>query len=226
MQDATTLTDFTLTEDDRSLARDIFGRFKQYPGSQHIATEFALSHLSALMRLTRPRTVLEIGAGIGTQTYLLLAHTNCAPLLVATESNNFCLEQLENNIPHSLRERYALIAGNDDLPESVFREAEAGVFGDDRRFDLVVMDVDAPEILFKYLNDGTYLFVEGNRRELRSRVQDHLATRGLKVEFTNYNRGKRLVELVFKPTQYGIKRPKIRFNKTIKGCWVGQVSKA
>ena len=160
MQKLTDLETFALTADDHSLAHDVYGRFKQYPGSKHISTEFALAHLSALMRLVQPKTVLELGAGIGTLTYLMLNHTNCPPLLVATETNDFCISQLERNISKSFGQSFILANGDDDLSDYVFSDNQKSNFGDDLAFDLIVMDEDASENMFKYLKHGTYLFIE------------------------------------------------------------------
>lgn len=225
MQNMTDLTNFGPTDEDSLLAREVYTRFKQYPGSQHIATEFALGHLSALMRLAQPKSVLEIGAGIGTQTYLLAAHPQRPSVIVATETNDFCIDQLGKNIPTDLGRRFVLVTGDEEIPVSAITEDKDNENGDKQGFDLIVMDVDAPERLFRHIKHGSYLFVEGNRRELRGRVQDFLRDRGLEVEFTNYNRGTRPIELIFKPTKYWFRRPKIRFNKIVKGCWIGQVSK-
>ena len=59
---------------DWDLAREVHDEFAQKPGATHIATEFALAHLSALVRAVRPTKVLEFGAGIGTISQLLLSH--------------------------------------------------------------------------------------------------------------------------------------------------------
>lgn len=53
-------------------ARAIFRRFRALPGSEQIATEYALVGLANLLRRQRPKRILEIGAGLGTLSALLL----------------------------------------------------------------------------------------------------------------------------------------------------------
>ena len=223
MQYSVNLKEFGPNENDNLLARDIYGKFKKYPGSNHIATEFALSYLSALMRAIKPKTVLEIGAGIGTQTYLILSHPHPPSLFVATESNQFCIDQLGRNIPQDISRQFCLVSGDEDIPQSALDSDNKGAGGSSPSFDMIVMDVDANEQLFKYLQPGCYIFVEGNRRQLRGRVHDYLEQRNLSLEFVNYNRGVRPFNISFKQTTIGIKRPKIHFKKIIKGCWIGQI---
>jgi predicted O-methyltransferase YrrM len=62
------------SEADWAFAKSIRDEFKRKPGSQHIASEFALAYLSALLNKVKPDSVLEFGAGIGTVTYFLMKH--------------------------------------------------------------------------------------------------------------------------------------------------------
>lgn len=48
-----------VSDEDWRHARLIFSEFKSKPGSEYIATEFALAHLSAILTTRRPQTVLE-----------------------------------------------------------------------------------------------------------------------------------------------------------------------
>ena len=45
---------------------DLFRRFRDRPGSGFIASGFALGHIEHAVASRRPRTILEVGAGIGT----------------------------------------------------------------------------------------------------------------------------------------------------------------
>jgi len=58
--------------------------------------------------------VLEFGAGIGTITYLLLS-VRPEPNLIAVDANEFCLEQLERNIPDEFRSRLKITRLGDPL---------------------------------------------------------------------------------------------------------------
>jgi hypothetical protein len=204
----------TPNDDDRALAKRIFDRFADRPGAQHIATEFALTYLSALLRTRQPSSVLEFGAGIGTITYMLMEHPCGIKHVVSTEDHPFCLEQLDINLPPEMRARLKLIKEEDSL----------GDIGND--FDLIIFDGEfgAPEKLH-FLNDRTACFIEGARTKTRHAVNEHLSGRGLTCHFTNYNRGRKLVSMSWrKKRPFGMPLPKLRFNRTLKGCWVGLVS--
>ncbi|MGI9488683.1 MAG: class I SAM-dependent methyltransferase [Geminicoccaceae bacterium] len=203
----------TPNDDDRALARATFEQFAGRPGAQHIATEFALTYLSALLRTQKPASVLEIGAGIGTITSMLLEHPCGIKHVTSTEDHPFCLEQLEANLP-SERDRLELIKEENRLGEI------------DRNFDLIIFDGEfgAPEKLH-FLDDRVVCFVEGSRTSARNALSQHLAGKGLACQFTNYNRGRKLVSMAWREKRrLGLRLPKLRFNRTIKGCWVGVVS--
>lgn len=204
----------TPNDDDRALAKRIFDRFAHRPGAQHIATEFALTYLSALLRTRKPASVLEFGAGIGTITYMLMEHPCGIKHVTSTEDHPFCLEQLDINLPPEMKDRLELIERQDRLGDI------------DRDFDLIIVDgeLGAPDKLH-FLNDRVACFVEGARTSTRKTVNQHLASRGLACHFINYNRGRKLVSMTWrKKRRLGIQLPKLQFNKTIKGCWVGIVS--
>jgi hypothetical protein len=79
-----------------------FERFRPRPGSNYIATGFALARFVELVEARRPQAILEIGAGIGAITDTVLAareRAGCADgLYVAVEDIPFCLEQLAANV--------------------------------------------------------------------------------------------------------------------------------
>ena len=204
----------TPNDDDRALARATFEQFAGRPGAQHIATEFALTYLCALLRTRKPASVLEIGAGIGTITSILLEHPCGIEHVTSTEDHPFCLEQLETNLPPMTRERLKLIKGENGLDKI------------DRNFDLIIFDGEfgTPEKLH-FLDDRVVCFVEGSRSSARKTLSQHLAGKGLACQFTNYNRGRKLVSVAWREKRrFGLRLPKLRFNRTIKGCWVGVVS--
>ena len=51
-----------------SIGTETHQRFSGRPGSDFIATAYALDGLAEELRRRRPRTVLEVGPGIGTTT--------------------------------------------------------------------------------------------------------------------------------------------------------------
>ncbi len=203
----------TPNDDDRAFAKQIFDRFAERPGAQHIATEFALAYLSALLRTRKPASVLEFGAGIGTITYMLMEHPCGIQHVTSTEDHPFCLEQLDSNLRPEMKERLRLIKDGESLGDI------------DRDFDLIIFDGEfgVAEKL-QFLDDRVACFIEGARTKTRNAVNQHLAGRGLTCHFTNYNRGKKLVSMGWrKKRRFGLQLPKLRFNRTIKGCWVGLV---
>jgi hypothetical protein len=198
---------------DLSLARAVHMEFSRKPGAEHIASEFALAHLSALVRIVKPYRVLEFGAGIGTISRLLLQHTDRIRRLVATESNQFCLDQLAKNIKGVDADRFHLIS--DPKPDYI-RHAP---------YDLVVIDglLDADQ--FAGLGTGTLCFIEGSRNSTRRAIVIALKARGLKCHFVNYNQGIQYCRLD-RFDSAGRRRviPKFRLRKELKGCLIGMLS--
>ena len=91
----------TKSDYDVSLAKTIHGEFKRKPGSGRIASEFSLYHLSRLIRLRRPKVVLEIGSGIGTVSQLVLAHPERVQTLFSIEQEPFCRAAINENLTRS-----------------------------------------------------------------------------------------------------------------------------
>lgn len=91
-------------------AREIWQRFAARPGATvdgvvGIASEHAVAGLIRVIERYRPRRILELGAGIGTLTYTLLATARRTGLaeqegfsLLTIENEPFCLEQLPENL--------------------------------------------------------------------------------------------------------------------------------
>lgn len=131
--------------------------FSGLPLAKHIASEWALMHLSALQRLVKPKRTLEIGAGIGTITSMLLYST---AEITAVEPESQFREELRKNI--GLHERLKVVA---DL-----KTVEGP-------FDLVVIDGDFPKNWEKVIGKNTLLFIEGIRANQR---------RVLNREFVSY----------------------------------------
>ncbi|HCU90438.1 MAG TPA: hypothetical protein DGR97_10865 [Gammaproteobacteria bacterium] len=194
-------------------ARSVHTCYAKKSGSQHIATEFALAYLSALVRIIRPKYVLEIGAGIGTISQLLLDHPNKITRLAAIEGNCFCIETLKTRFATAFKERFNLITD----PTKI----EIG----EQYFDLIVIDGLFESKLCDLLKKGSFCFVEGSRKSTRKVIIDKLENRNLAINFVNYNQGIRYFEWSTKYSD-GRKRilPKFRFCRILKGCWIGQVT--
>lgn len=198
---------------DWALARNVHAEFARKSGAQHIATEFALAHLSALVRTANPTKVLEFGAGIGTISQLLLNHPNTIGHLTATESNGFCIDALTEEFCGRFSGRFDLVTDPKclDLKQ--------------RTFDLVVIDGLLEPEQFDALKEGSFCFVEGSRKSTRKTISQELQRRNLTITFVNYNRGVRYFDWSMQHPDGRARRfPKFKFRKVLKGCWVGKVS--
>ena len=79
----------------------IHRRFRPRPGSNYVASGFALGAVDHLIRSRRPQAILEVGAGIGALTAAIAEACDGAGLAathVAIEDVPFCLEQLAANL--------------------------------------------------------------------------------------------------------------------------------
>lgn len=115
---------------DAAWGDDLHRRYRPRAGSDYIASGFALGAIRTLVRRRQPRSVLEVGAGIGAVTSGLaevLADQARPAVQVAVEDVPFCLEQLALNLGDQLDA--VTVVGQ-------VRQIPAGL-GD---FDLVVID--------------------------------------------------------------------------------------
>jgi hypothetical protein len=105
-------------------------RFRPLPGSDYVASGFALGAIIHLVERRRPASILEVGAGIGTLTTAIAESADRVGLHgshVAIEEIDFCLEQLAANLGDRL-DRIVVLPRSADLPDDV------------APFDLVVID--------------------------------------------------------------------------------------
>jgi len=116
-----------------------FERFRPRPGSDYIASGFALACFTELVERRRPGSILEIGAGIGAITDTVLNARERAGradgTYVAIEDISFCLEQLSANL--GARAGQVTV-----LPRAAAMPPELGPF------DLVIVDGAATTDLF------------------------------------------------------------------------------
>lgn len=115
-----------------SIGTDTHRRFAGRPGSDFIATAFALDGLAEELRRRRPRTVLEVGPGIGTTTSVTVGVLDelwrrGGYRLYGIEHVPFCLEQMATNL-------------GDDLAATTVVERYEDLPGDRDRFDFVLVD--------------------------------------------------------------------------------------
>jgi hypothetical protein len=193
------------------LATDIYKEFKAKPEAQRIATEFALIELAKLVSEIKPKNVLEIGAGIGTITALLLQHPNRPSQITVTEANPVCLLELEKNLKGLALEGYKLIKSADDLkPHDVF--------------DLVIfdgiLDEDKQYRVFKL---GSWCFVEGSRTKTIIGLKKKLESFGLTINMQTKRPGGQKLKWKSARTILGVPLPAFKF-RPVKGCSSGQVT--
>lgn len=196
----------TPTPADRALAAEIYGKYRQKPGADHIASQEALTFVASLLRVCEPKVVVELGAGIGTISDLVLSHPNQPSQFWAIEQNDWCQEQLQQNLAHHPGASWRLLRTLEDVKQAPI----------DRQVDLYIGDggfYDPVEMRGAKL--GTVFLAEGNRQRLRDLFASCLA-----------------VDQTIHWTEFGARRkwgwsrlgklPIWGWFKT-KGCWIGQV---
>lgn len=199
------------TAEDRELASAIYRQFVELPGSEHIATEFALTYLSRLLFEAEPKRVLEVGAGIGTITKLLLAHPCLVEHIISTEGNEFCLSALANNIGPGYGDRWRVVRAVDDILDA-------------QTYDLVIFDgYSGVDQIYRLLGAGTICFVEGIRHPIREGLNRHLSDRNMACIFSSYIRPNKLRFSRNKKLFGFLPKPKFRTNK---GCHIGKITLA
>lgn len=196
-----------------TLASDIFREFSAKPESQHIANEFALIELSRFIARVKPRRVLEIGAGIGTITKLLLTHPDKPKLLTATEGHPVCLAELAKNLKGVDLAGYTLVNSAAQLDMN-------------QNYDLVIFDGTLDdEQQYAVFRLGTWCFVEGSRGATIKALKQKLSQRGMSIAFETKRPGGKKLKLFSARRFLGFRLPALRM-KPIKGCSIGQVSGA
>jgi precorrin-6B methylase 2 len=193
------------------LASEIFREFKAKSESQHIASEFSLRELSRFVARIKPQRILEIGAGIGTITKLLLTHPDRPTLLTSTEAHPVCLTELSKNLQGVKIKGYTLLetASQLDLMQ---------------HYDLVIFDGTLDdEKQYGVLKSGTWCFVDGSRNRTIDALQKKLLKRGMNIVFENRRPDEKKLRLYLARSIFGLRFPALRM-KSRKGCSIGQVS--
>lgn len=77
-----------------------YREFSEAKGNQHIASEYAIRKLEAIIGKFRVKTVLEVGLGIGSICGSILAARKRSSNLTyeGTEANEFCLHAIKENL--------------------------------------------------------------------------------------------------------------------------------
>ncbi len=135
---------------DQLKAEKLYSLFSSLPLSEHIASQWSLAHLSALQRLLKPLRILEIGAGIGTLTAMLLYSTGA---ITAVEPLPEFREAHKENIGD--HKRVTLVADLKDV---------------NGPFDLMVVDGEFPLRWKEVISAKTVIFLEGYRRRQQDMI--------------------------------------------------------
>lgn len=206
---------FAPSVEDSRLAKQIYSEFHGKLGDQEIAGQFNLAHISAILTTAKPRTVLEIGAGIGTITKLLLVHPNRPETIVATEDNDFCIGQLQANLGPELFSKIVLVKSLDELLKQ------------NLSYDFVISDGGfVKKEQFTGSTTQTVFFTEGSRGIHRQLLSEHLADLGLTYSERHYRQpGIRLVPRKQKEKKRLLNIPRYKI-KARKGCWIGEATPA
>lgn len=194
--------------DDRQFARRLHREFAGRRLSRYIPSERSLTWLSASLRVHRPRRALEFGGGIGTITAALLTHPCAVERVVTTEEDP----------------RFQMILRGEDDPRLTLVASPDELAALDYHADLVVLDGGFADPLGHPIEadsarDGTFVFVDGDRGPQRRELQRKLAERDLRLGLSEHGLP-RLHTYVY----VNWRRPSVRFLRTPKGCWLGQVT--
>jgi hypothetical protein len=163
---------------DLFIAKNIHDQFSRKAGSHRIASAFSLCHLSRLIRLRKPKVVLEIGTGIGTIAQLILLHHEKVQTLYSIEQDLFCRAALKQNVTPLPGQSWSLVQSQADIPRNL-------------TFDLIVFDGNQYSTL-EFLRAETAVFVEGMRRRTREALKFYCDELGLGLRLHEYKGGWRV----------------------------------
>lgn len=138
----------------RLSANESFTVFCEKDGNEYIASVFAIEKLLEQIKKSNPKTIIELGVGIGTLPYAVNAFLGEKAKEVTyygTEDNEFCRTQIDLNLPQ--------IALTFQLFRS-FNEINSNV-----EADLIIIDgkFDNMALLKKYASRHAVFFIEGDR---------------------------------------------------------------
>ncbi len=225
------LTALRIEKSDKKLAKDVHDRFSKKEGAYAIATRSALEWLAACLRTFRPKRVLEMGAGIGTITELLLLHPHKVEQIISIEKDEYCLNVLRSNLSNCEDPRLKVVSFPEQLAQWNFQA------------DLIIGDggfYRKSNEEFRTVTEGTIVLAEGHRPELRRLLGNYLQNQGLIVSYEQYGSPlfpyrwrfipwwrpfQRILPVSIKTQATRWQIPILcRHNKG--GCWIGIVRKA
>lgn len=132
----------------------IHKKFASLAGSEHIASLANIRKIAEICQEEKPKSVLEMGGGIGTLSYVILSNSEANVDIY--EDNDFCLQQLEENLK-PFQGRFNIISSYRMLPPK-------------HSYDFMIIDGGQnepfhPEWFFlRYLREVKTIYIEGIRR--------------------------------------------------------------
>lgn len=140
----------------KSFSLKCYQHFAEKEGNQHIAGLFALEKILDIIKLNKPKGILEVGLGIGSISYTILKYfKESGPKVIykGTEANEFCLKALKEN----LEEFY------EDL--DIYENLEH--LQNNEKFDFVIIDGsdDSLEKIKALISEHGVIFIEGHRAQ-------------------------------------------------------------
>ena len=183
-----------LSKLDLSLGEEWHEKYKSKNGSDHIAGKYALAVLSYVLRNLKPSVVVELGAGIGTMTDMVINHPEFTPdKIICFEDNTFCLEQLAVNLNP---ERFTNLSIHQKIKDLTQYNLKADLFlGDGGTYT---------KDDFSLIGRQTTLLYEGERRKHREMYEQIARDQSWEFRATKY-RPSFIARLV---------------GQSSKGCWI------
>lgn len=131
---------------------ELYKKFSEAEGSQHIASEFAIKKLLEIINFFKIKNILEIGLGIGSISGIILAQKQKINLNYSgTENNIYCSEQLLKNLG-SKAKKLDIYTEINKINKSDF-------------FDLIIIDGKDSDLykVQKLIKNRGILAIEGDR---------------------------------------------------------------
>lgn len=158
-----------------SIARDVVKLFRAKSGSDFIAQEDALVQVGRIFQDVHPKTILDLGAGIGTISFYLNRLTNYDLKFYLYEIDSYCQKALKENLRSMDFELLKSVQELEQLEHPI---------------DLVIIDdfidYDSTDKLIAS-NVPKAIFIEGHRRRQRKFVYKSLRRNNQDIWFKNFH---------------------------------------
>ena len=140
----------------KKATKEYYKYFSELDGNDHIASVFAIEIILKLTSVYKPKSILELGLGIGSVSYSIidfLTNNNIKFSYYGTENNAFCLQEL----PKNLKKKFKKIKLHNEFKD----------FQSDLIFDFIIIDGsdDSLQEIKDFVSKRAVIFVEGYRIE-------------------------------------------------------------